>query len=521
MKKIMILAAALALSGCYSDKGSYDYHPLPVVTITQVADIPAYAGETLAYTPEVVYAEGDSEANYDFHWEKSMPIPDELTQQEGKVLNLNETTVARCSWTLFVTNKESGAVYSETFYFNVQAKYGRGWLLLADDSGSTTLHYIRPEYEDPTTKLVRKFVTFASAVTNLGSQPQKMWQNIGSTNPWPIKIAQGSGALSVNGGSLLKEVNLDEEFVGVAPADFKLKQYVTFGDGNCLNFVLSENGKAYVREGAGDNFVEEYANFPISYQGSPLNVDWIIDTRYYSGYFVCVGMVDTANKRVVWQNADSKLMNQRGTIVPSIMTSDSSVILADNDVFNFANFGDKELVWTDLYPQTGAGLAANFLRILYKKGGDYWIQEQYITASRGNTTQVSLLPTRNEVFKGSAMITENTVFFQPEVRDYLFFATGNTVYCYRPGTINEVHTLYTFAAGENVVSMAMNPQESELGCYLSNGSFVALNVLNANIMSAVVSGRVDNLAGTPVHMVYKFLAPYGYSQRARGGNYND
>lgn len=515
MKKIMILAAALALSACFGDKGNYDYHPLPEVTITSMADIPAYAGEELPFTPEVTFAEGDSESNYEFHWMKTSPAPSEPIRKEGKTLLLNETTVERQIWMLFVTNKATQVSTTQNFYFNVQAAYGRGWLLLADDGGSTTLHYIRPEYEDPTTKLIRKFVSFPSASTGLGTQPKQLWQNLGGANPWPILIAQGSGDLSINGGTLLRELDLSEEFVGGMPTGFHLKQYVTLGIGGSgpgLNHVLSEDGNTYVREGAGDDFVNEFTNFPVEYQGAPLKVERLIDTRAYSGSFICVGLVDAVNKRVMWQNADNRLMNQRGIMVPSVMAAPVGVV--DADVFDFTNFGDKTLLWVDLYPPGGA------LRMFYKKGADYYIQNTSIAANRSATVQVTVTPTRNEKFAGAEFLSDDTKFFQLETRDMLFFANGNKLYLYYPAP-NTVHLIHTFAAGENVVAMASNPQESELGCYLSNGSFVAVNISTAKLLDGEITGRIDALPGTPVSMVYKFLAPYGYSQRARGGTYND
>ncbi|MDR2413901.1 MAG: hypothetical protein LBD64_02820, partial [Odoribacteraceae bacterium] len=121
---------------------------------------------------------------------------------------------------------------------------------------------------------------------------------------------------------------------------------------------------------------------------------------------------------------------------------------------------------------------------------------------------------QNTPFPNPGYIAANTTFFQLQTRAYLFFATGNNLYWY-DHLAKTARLFYTFPAGTEVIKMAANPQESELGAVLSNGKFIILNIENDRLMTTDNKVYELDIPGKIVDMEYKYPNASTYNSLSR------
>jgi hypothetical protein len=387
--------------------------------------------------------------------------------------------------------------------------YGMGWVVLSDDGGKSRLSFVRPEKIDG----VRSGYTLFSDVTGeLGGNPSKIaWQILRSgtaTGANALLVAQQSGAVSVGSGSFVREVYLADEFVQPTPVGFSLAAYA---ESDFASVALAADGSVYGRyfDNAATLYIDEFLNFPIEYLGQKVAVRKLINMRAYSGYFTAAALVE--DNRILWIGWDNPQLYSPNAVSPSVM------VTTVGESFDFTAFGDNQLIYAGMVMRP-IGLTSVPMRLIYKSGTEYRMQE--CTAASPRAMQnATITVTLNEPFVGGEYITDNSVFFQLETKDYLFFAEQNRIWFYERAT-GQVHNIYNFAEGERVVSMASNPQESELGVALESGKLATIAITNDKLLDSELVGLVEGISGRVVDMRYKFASPLQYNRRTQSNNWD-
>jgi hypothetical protein len=298
---------------------------------------------------------------------------------------------------------------------------------------------------------------------------------------------------------------LDQEFVGGAPPGLAPRDYY---QGNFSSMLLNADGKAYYRSPTGGNvtvfFTYMFANFPMEYAGRVLKVDKIIPSVAENSFFFAV--YDKDNKRFLFISAGSALAN--GIACPATIT-------ADGEHLDYNNTGDAEILYSAFYREAISSPAYSIT--LYAKDGNVYVQTAQCTGDRQMSSSLPVKILRHELFSGQGEISPDTKYWQLKTRDYLFFGTANRLYWYDHAT-SETHLFHTFPVGANVVDMDSNPQESELGVVLSNGSFVTLNIENARLMLDNNKIYEISVPGRIVDLEYKFPDYFTYASRQYRGD---
>jgi hypothetical protein len=529
MKKsllIGIVACALCAQACYEDKGNYDYLPVNKVTITlSSAALNANMGDTLYYTPTITFADPNTNPDdFEYWWENrgNMGI---LTHYEliceGRELRFVPPIVGAQIVQFCVREKSSGVITSASMSVNGGSVYVRGWLILREEGGETKLTYVRPDRAvtgDMTSERVyTPYIDLYGQLfpdENLGNGPIAIRQAFSQRGIQTVfYIIQENESACFNGVSYAREIRLAQEFIGGAPAGLAPRDYY---QAHYSNMVLNADGKVYYRApyyGSNtDLFTYSFANFPMEYQGQQLKIDRIIPSIADRVFFFAV--YDKENKRFLW-------------VYAATATTGGSMMLADftapgGEYLDYNDVDDAEILYTAFYNQALVGATGSAYNItLYTRGGTTYVQRCHGSGGQ-NMSVITTQPideVQHAAFSGQSYLSPDTKYYQLKTRTYLFFATGNQLYWY-DHLAGTTQLFYTFPAGDEVIDMDSNPQESELGVVLSSGKFITLNIENDRLMNT--DNKIYEIAipGRIVDLEYKFPNFSTYTGRTSANNWD-
>ncbi len=513
MKTTIILWLAIIVfagQACYEDKGNYTYIPTKAVTFSlNPASRTAYVGEEYIYYPKVIFSDLQDTTGYEFWWEHKgiNSGPDRCdTICLGRELHFIPKETGYTNIRICAREVGTGAIYSGDMQLNAMSSYAKGWIILSEHEGNSSVSYIRPEYEiNDNEEKVRKFTAFPhlyqqfSPDDPLGNGPAKIRQVLGSSNT-KLLVIQQSGSVYLNGESYVKELDFRQEFVGGDyPAGLHIKDFFY---GYAMDVLLDENGEIYTRDygrsyGTSKPFYSyRFSNIPAEYQGQKLLINNIITARPNgSGYY---GLHDAVNKRIVWVSIFTY-----GEYIPSKFTVEPGT-----EYIDFNHFGEWNLIFAGV---TGEGGMKGNITALFQKGDEAMIQQQVGSIPWPNPQSVDMTNVELKSFTGKNYTTENTRYFMLSTRPYFFFSEKNTVYWYDLNG-EKAHPFYTFPNGSVIIGMDSNPQESELGVALENGTFVVLNIQNEMMYAGEKVYELPGL-GKITDIKYKYTNYNEYSGR--------
>ena len=148
---IFVLTATLALSGCYKDKGNYDYNEINEVEIEGIADeYTVSLGERFTITPTLKFSldKSNDTSKYEYEWialRRDGVLPGDVRKDLGvtKNLDVNVTLPPGPYRTYYrVTDKNSGVQWQKTFNLTVVSSIYEGWMLMNDVNGQTRVDMI-------------------------------------------------------------------------------------------------------------------------------------------------------------------------------------------------------------------------------------------------------------------------------------------------------------------------------------------------------------------------------------------
>jgi hypothetical protein len=524
MKKSILLsitlAVALCYQGCYEDKGHYDYTPVNKISVVDFpSSLNASLGDTLYFTPAIAFSEPADAGDFEFWWEYRGEIYSGLDHYEkacdGLELRFVPRIVGSEGVQLCAREIRTGVITTFSMSINSGSTYSRGWLILREEENETKLSYIRPDRSvegDVTSERVyTPYVDIHGRLfpgESLGNGPRALRQLLGSSSSVgsAFYILQQNESVCLNGLSYKKEIFLSQEFLGGAPAGLDPRDYY---QGLFSSVILNADGTIYYRDVNGF-FIDAFANFPMKRQGEVIRVDRIIPSVADKARFFA--LFDKDNKRFLWVYAGDHTTG--GTILPAPSFTLPGEYLDYNDT------GTAEILYTAFYNEASVN-AESYNITLYRRDGNVHVQRCRGTydARAGLSEAYLLSDFENNPFPTPGYLSPDTKYYQLETRTYLFFATGNNLYWY-DHLAKTTRLFYTFPAGNEVVKMDTNPQESELGVALTSGKFVTLNIENDRLMSTDNKIYEINLPGTIVDMEYKFPNSLSYIARTNLVNWD-
>ena len=148
-------SVAVLATGCYGDKGNYDYHDINEVTISGI-DLEnvykAYAYKsTLEISPKIHSSKDIDPSQYEYTWrivprnadaDKGATLDEFIVSHEQNLVY--PVHLADGDYTGFfeVKDPSTGVTWIQDFYLNVTSQGSNGWLIACDDNGRTRLDLI-------------------------------------------------------------------------------------------------------------------------------------------------------------------------------------------------------------------------------------------------------------------------------------------------------------------------------------------------------------------------------------------
>lgn len=147
--KVISIAFAALIAGCFDDKGNYDYLPEDVampVQIEELKDTAIQASEVLKIQPTINGMEDESRYNFLWYAAKAVaagqaPVRDTLAQTRDLDVKIS-LTPELYNLVYIIEDKETG-VYSRTqIKLTVTTPFAAGWYILKDENEKTDFDYI-------------------------------------------------------------------------------------------------------------------------------------------------------------------------------------------------------------------------------------------------------------------------------------------------------------------------------------------------------------------------------------------
>ena len=267
----IILLAVLFLSGCYKDKGNYDYHPVGEIIISGIDAEKyyyVYLGEPFTMPePELSFTD-------------STYAHDDLTYQwriDNKVISTEKILYAEVALEpgasyyaadFTVKDERTGISYVQKFRVMVSSNFSLGWVWLAENNGRAEMNMVTSN---------QKFFGNVFTTVNEAELGPHAWQltehfsQVGYNWYSGLLTVAGAGSIELDWSSLRKETWMYQEFSGGKfPDGFNPVAAVFTKSYSC---VVGDNGKVHIRHSPGGYLYEGrypsmpyYSDFKISPQ---------------------------------------------------------------------------------------------------------------------------------------------------------------------------------------------------------------------------------------------------------------
>lgn len=486
---IFSIFTLFAFSSCLEDKGNYDLVDLENVTITSFVKGNATIGEPYIIKPVLDYKEA-SEDDFEYFWyanRSDYKTSDTLSYE--KDLSYVFTKSGWYIGVFQIKNKKTGGITSKVFTFDVYSQYQKGWLVLSDKNGVSTLSYARVNSDNIIDKTFTDIYGTIYAPDKLGAPPITLGRHY-SNQADQILVVQdgGSGTVELDGTSFEKVITTDKEFVdGIYPSGFSpLKAEY----GERIEVIIGKDGRAYTR--IRTNRIFQSTRYSTTSLGNAR-----ITQTHYRPALDFILLYDEQNNRIL--GIQDLPQSYTGKILYAKMDPQGGNEDGFTDLANMGN-GTK-LIYTGSY---SSGSIDYFIQIL-KKEDKYRIQK-FRLRSETAVQSLYVIEGTEADFKGNGLVSDQTQYFLTGGL-YLFFGEGNRLYYY-DFNLNQIKTYASFSG--NVTTLESNSSKDQIGVGLDNGEFYVFDVTNEVLASGTPSTlhKVENL-GKIVDIQFKY------------GNYSD
>ncbi len=475
---LFFLLAGVVLSGCYKDKGNYNYKKLTRIEVSDFSNVESVTiGDTVRVVPRFVYSTNDTVMNLKYEWTFA-----------GKVISTERNleyvtdTVAKGNCILVVEDVDNEVFFTKDFYLTVGYKYEKqGFLVLAEKNGSSSLSFLTQGYTSGvgmTFNVVSDIYELENK-EKLGGTPFKIHEHFckdGDTKSQILVLQDGGlGLVDVNGLTFKKEVTGNQIFVGGWPAGLRVVNTMFM---QWVDLLQDDRGRLYSRvKSTNQLFHSEYfLPDPLKYEGEVIE-----DAEVILGVFadpkLCL-IYDGKNNRFL---ALMDFNDEEGNNVVGLIRT----LKAEKHPAEYApleNMGDYRPVYTGYL----RGLANNSSGIAYfsilEKGGKFYHQE-FIIEREYTSSEIGVdTLTQVEVPGLAGVVNENSVIYALPYLDnghYVFIANGNQLYLYDAETPENGVKLYMTFESDITAMDGEFFRSNYLGVGLENGRVFVLTMINA------------------------------------------
>lgn len=517
MRTILILflvMASLVFTGCYDDKGNYDYKKINEITIN-LSDLEALAaaGERLVFDPEITYSLGDSTGlNVTYEWTFGKKVVGTSRKLDWLI-----DTMGRDNLALRVTNVDNGLVAMATRTMIISSVYNpnEGFMVLSEKEGKSWLSLVVYEYKkDENGEYVKdenndnvfycKIIEDVYKKENgeeLGSRPLFLREHIADIDytQGHLTVFQegGQGSVDLDGITMKKDILLVESFSGQAypedfhPVDAELMSWV--------HLIQNYDGKIYTKIKETRELFQSgyYIHTPLLFEQKEVRADMLVPMhKTQDKHYVILHSIgtdkDPENRLlVVYNYKDLRYddINSAG----KIFTMPEPVYGWPDNFVPLTDLGDNQVIDV-AYMHTTSGWGdgdANYGMFLKTSEGKYLYQYFEIEEEYG-TDNISYLQDGGKEglsvweLKNVPVPLEDCVFWTlpSSSNRYVFIAYGQDIYYLSlDDPQNGIRHYYTCKS--NVVKMAGQDYTGEhLMVALENGGLLFLNVYQAkNLMT--------------------------------------
>jgi hypothetical protein len=412
---LLLCFSAVLSSGCYKDKGNYDYKEINQVAIT--ADVPDQVSVSIQDTLRInimLAPSLSSAAGYEYDWTLYQNIGAPLERWTlGTTQNLKaQITQVPGQYVLdyFVKDKGTGVSFRKKFIVNIVSKFNEGWLLLEEAGGTCDLAMVAPN-----DAIFKNIYSSANAKEKLPAGSHRVTVVRDRLGVQKIYIMSPNELTQPYHVDFLKVAGFDGQFWG-PPSEKKPQEYFIGGSSNEL---LINNGYPH-----GMNTL-----VPAPYKlGLQAPGTW--DVAPYEMYSTARGFMlyDKLSQRYYRYNL-----------------TDMSPFPAPpaNAVFNVNNVGKKMLF-------TGPTTGNNTYFSVFKNNND---DSLFVYKLDAGAVQPAVDTAYIPNTKAPGLLTA-TNFISSKLLPHLYYVSGNVVYLLDIPA-RQARVVYSFPSGTVVTAMKM------------------------------------------------------------------
>lgn len=479
MRKILIpflalIIACFGLKSCYNDLGNYDYIDYnkierigadPTKSISEVV-----LGDTIIITPVIKwkYPERDTtETAFEYKW----TFDDSVISQERVLKFVPDKVVFMKACYLYVTEKKTGIITEQAFMISVVSVFSSGWTILSQKGNESLLSFIRRDFGDideygmPTFKYTQYKDIYGTMFSGerLGSNPQKLFYIMTNYFGDEIMVLQNPDeTVYLSGDDFSKKGLLKDEFPGKKfPDGFIPKDFVDAGQ---CTYVLGNNGDVYWKINPppfGNLHLVNFISFPLYYPGGS-KIEFFPKISAYDSDMV--HMYDVMHNKLLLRFS---MFGEMG--MNEVLGGNINIINypKPDDVADITNLENYELVCMSGSVPGYQFAPLDYTMILKDKNSGNYVLQTYSTEGSPISLNIQIVQ-QQELFAGSSLLSEQSVFLLMRNRPFLFFAEGSKLYFYDKIT-RSVKLYHNFGAGK-IVKVVSDAPETEIGVALDNGN---------------------------------------------------
>lgn len=486
MKKIfgiicLALWAMVLVTGCYDDKGNYNYEQLLEVEVTGLVpdkEYTAFVAEPFQIPITVDVKNGDA-SDLSYEWKLEGEVIS--TEKDLNVIANFPVKVGMYAQLDIVDNK-TGVRHITLFKVSVSSAFKNGWLILSDLGDKSQLSFMRNDNVFMDDVYYQQNNEYLSAGAYAICEHWLPW----SAELGQIFVAcqQGPGySVELDGNSFLKMINTKDEFVDGAPEDFCPQSM------DCVmnwDYLISA-GKLYMREqpnGMESQYQEgAFPNFPVG--GDYELLPWTIQGN-------------------IFFNSDVLAFDKKHC---------SYVLLRDGTMreFNYTNDPNKAFNPSNMGKMLIGGGAMNidsyqdeFLTFVQDINSRKIYAQKFKFAGWSAKTYSSIAEVE---FPESGLVQEDTKFAVCAGRKYAYFTSGKNLYVYNHED-NLVSLLREFPTKIREIALCATNYERlavavENAGDASKSDFMILDVSVVGKGQLVEGTEIKGKCGRVVDIVYK------------------
>lgn len=513
----------ILLSGCYEDKGNYDYKDIDELAISFEKSYYAITfGEKLDLKPAFNREIEENSSRYMYTW-----YINGETKPEWNTRNFSWTAdeVLKNAWvSLEVRDLLNDVSYMNRVKIDVVGIYENdfSWMILSDVGGKSQLSYFSSlEYDYDKQEFVKtRFYEDVYTPVNggeLGSGPIALQEHYREGVDWNEEIIgnvcvfQKSGAVDLNGQSFEKEMDMVGEFDGGVYPEGAVIYPATFMDR--VDVLADQRGRLYSRYKASSKvyYSEYFLQTPLAFQDEtePLEQCQVARGYYRSNRTGYAVIYDGKNKRLLYiVNSEGEDFGNAGDIraFPAYGENDNP-----EKVIPLDNMQGYELIRVMMCGVQGEGWDSwyGFLLLLREESSNRLFLQTVTTKGSYGRAQIVKIECHEVTGLPATPALMALPLYRPE---YVFLAVGNDVYYYDLSNPKAPATLYKHFDARVTAINAASRSNLHLAVGLENGDFYILMIDGAKNVPEErrVLYQSDQKVGRIVDIQYKELDHWNY-----------